>query len=178
MGALVAGLVCAAAACSGGDASGADDPEGSPSLTLGAESGSPSSDPADDEAALRKLVRTYERVDAKADQAGNTDPSVYDGLLSSEFAELLVDNMQKYILAEGLHVLGQYHYRVESVDVQDDRATLEVCTDGREFFVVPKKQKRIGSGDTGQSSRMATYTAERTADGWVLTGSEQKDEGC
>lgn len=178
IGASVAGLLLVGAGCSGGDADGADGPSPSPSLALGSESGSPTADPAADEAELRRLVKTYEKVDAKADQAGNTDPSVYDGILSEDFANTLVDNMKKYILADGLHVLGQFHYRVESVDVMGDEATLEVCTDGHEFFVVPKKQKTLGSGDTGQASLMATFTASRSDDGWVLTGSEQKDERC
>ena len=176
LGLVVPALVLATAACSGGEANGAAEP--TPSLSLGASSDAASTDPAEDEVALKRLVKQYEKVDAKADQAGNTDPSVYDGLLSPDFAEQLVENMRKYILAEDLHVLGQYHYRVDSVDVQGDQATLEVCTDGHEFIVVPEDQKRIGTGDTGQSTRMATFTAERSAEGWVLTGSEQKDEPC
>ncbi len=175
---MLAGLLGAASGCSGGDADGVDEPTPSPSLSLGAESGAASADPADDEAALRRLVETYERVDARADQSGNTDPSVYDGILSPDYAEQLVDNMKKYILGKGLHVLGQFHYRVESVDVEGDQATLQVCTDGHEFIVVPEDQKTLGSGDQGQSSLMATYTASRSADGWVLTGSEQKDKPC
>lgn len=178
VGALVVCLLGAATGCSGGDASEADEPTSGSSLTLGADPGSPSAGPADDEAALRELVKTYERVDAKADEAGNTDPSVYDGILSPEFADLLVDNMKTYILGKGLRVLGQYHYRTEAVDVSGDRATLTVCNDGREFFVVKKSQKTIGNGDRGQWSRLATYTAERTADGWALTGMEEKDKAC
>lgn len=178
VGALVTGALLLATGCSGGDASGADEPTSGSSLTLGAESGSPSADPADDEATLRRLVKTYERVDAEADEAGNTDPAVYDGILSSDFADLLVDNMKTYILGKGLRVLGQYHYRTKSVDVSGDRATLTVCNDGHAFFVVKKSQKTIGNGDRGQWSRLATYTAERTADGWVLTGMEEKDEAC
>lgn len=175
----MAGALALATGCSSsGDASEADEPTSGSSLTLGADPGTPSAGPADDEATLRKLVKTYERVDAKADEAGNTDPSVYDGLVSREYAENLVANMKKYILGEGLRILGQYHYRVESVEVDGDRATLEVCTDGHEFVVVPESQKQVGSGDTGQPSLLATYTAERTADGWVLTGSEQKDKPC
>lgn len=178
VGALVAGALALATGCSSGDASEADEPTSGSSLTLGADPGTPTAGPADDEAALRKLVKTYERVDARADEAGNTDPSVYDGLVSREYAENLVANMKKYILGKGLRILGQYHYRVESVEVDGDRATLEVCTDGHEFVVVPESQKQVGSGDTGQPSLLATYTAERTADGWVLTGSEQKDKPC
>lgn len=174
----MAGVLSAAAGCSGGDASGADDPTPSSSLSLGAESGSPSADPADDEAALRRLVKEYEKVDAKADQAGNTDPTVYDGLLSHDYAELLVDNMKKYILDDGLHVLGQYHYRLQDVDVDGDRATLEVCADGHEFVVVPKSQQTLGNGSSGQPAVITMYTAERTADGWVLTGSDPKDKPC
>jgi hypothetical protein len=176
VGVLVAGLLMIGAGCSGGGANGADEP--SPSLTLGAGSGSPSADPAVDEAALRRLFKTYEKVDAEADQAGNTDPSVYEGLLSRDYAELLVDNMKKYILADGLHVLGRYHYRVDDVDVDGDQATLQVCADGHEFFVVPKAQKTLGTGDTGQPTVLSTYTAVRTADGWVLTGSDTKDKRC
>lgn len=177
VGVLVAVLLLAATGCSGDEANG-DEPSASPSLSLGASSEAAGADPADDEAALRRLMKAYERIDARADQAGNTDPSVYAGVLAPDYAELLVDNMKKFILADDLRVLGQFHYRVQSVEVDGDEATLEVCADGHEFFVVPESQKTIGNGATGQPSVLTTYTASRSADGWVLTDSDPKDKAC
>lgn len=129
-----------------------------------------------DEQQLRDLVDAY---DASLDEAQRLegDPAAFEGVLTDELAATFGRNYRENIYGNDLEMTGSWSFEVGTVEVADDEATVEVCTDGRDVYVLPAGTK-IGPGDTNQGRSPQTLTATRSGERWLIAAAASGGEAC
>ncbi|NYG55120.1 hypothetical protein [Nocardioides perillae] len=169
VGALAAALLASALTGCGGD-----DPVVLDEEPVAAQ---PTEAPAvSDEQQLRDLVEAYDAALDEVQERGG-DAAAFEGVLTADLAAEYSRNYTDNIYGNGMQMLGSWSFEVGDVEVDGDSATIEVCTDGTDVYVVPAGEG-IGDGARNQGIAPQVLTAEQVDDGWLLAGAAAGGEAC
>ena len=172
-------VVVLLAGCGSGadEAPGSDDPD--PTAAAGATDAATDTtepDVRDDVASIRRVVTAY----GGALQALGRRQEVTAALTAvatDAWIDRLAENYKENLFTHDLWMIGRWHHEVEDVEVDGDRATAEVCTDGTRVHVVPRGSP-APEGSEGQGRTPGTITLVRVADGWVVARATVRRGAC
>lgn len=165
--ALVAAMLLVG--CSSSSSGGDDEITVPPPATEDAAPGDGAgTDEAADRAALEQLFLDYYAAQAQFENELDADTSVYDGIAGQDEIEKELARMKR-AKEDGVTASGEFVITGVTVEINGDDATLQGCVDPRQREFYDADGEALEVTITGTDAR--AMTAERGADGWLITTS-------
>lgn len=129
------------------------------------------------EAQLEELVADYESALTRLKKTEAAEGSL-DGVLTPELAESYLANYRKNVFGAGKTIAGRWQIKVEDVEVDGDAASIDVCSDGREVYVVDARKPQVGEDSMSFTQSARTLEATHTDDGWLISKEKERKGSC
>lgn len=152
--------------CGSGDSSGEPD-----KLDIGGSTSSGA------EEQLEQLVADYESALTRLKKTKAGDGS-FDGVLTPELAETYLANYRKNVFGSGKTIAGRWRIQVQDVEVDGDMASIDICSDGRQVYVVDASKPKIGEDSMSFTQSPRTLKATRSGDDWLISEEKERKGSC
>lgn len=174
---MTAALAAALAGCGGGTDAAA--PQDTPSASQTPSPSGPETTPAAQQKQdVLAVVSRFHASALRAYKVMTVEPMAETA--TPRFAAHVLDNYRENIKGAGNTVLGGPRIIKDTAKVEIDgtTATLDICVDNTQTFIVPAGTKTVGVGAVGGSRDIQTFTLQLRDGAWLIDKATSDGKAC